>query len=214
MQKIHADIGELLEERIYKEVKNYGDIRNFYLSSREQTTLTITKQFSETTQELWSLYRSLRVPKMVRVNLIITNNVKMVNQRQSTGNINVQGLITKNYMLMINNKAVALMGNELLKELYRAKHKAQWLSQNRINEIANAQGVNWPATYELINYKYRPITRFASAKKEDKKNKIQLTKEQKQDFLKRYMSTYLDPNTNQKIEIIKQDVERVIEGRY
>ncbi|CAG8841757.1 14753_t:CDS:1, partial [Gigaspora margarita] len=52
------------------------------------------------------------------------------------------------------------------------------------------------------------------AKKKDKKNKIQLTKKQKQDFLERYMSTYLDPNTNQKIGIITQDVERVIEGRY
>ncbi|CAG8730916.1 8474_t:CDS:2 [Gigaspora margarita] len=55
--------------------------------------------------------------------------------------INVQGLITKNYMLMINNEAVALT-EVLLKSLDK-----------------------W-------------------AKKEDKKNKIQLTKEQKQDFLK------------------------------
>ncbi|CAG8799233.1 6971_t:CDS:1, partial [Gigaspora margarita] len=79
--------------------------------------------------------------------------------------LNVQGLITENYMLMINNEAVALTGNELLKELYRAKHKAQWLSQNRINKIANAQGVNWLATYELINYKYKLMTRFASGSK-------------------------------------------------
>ncbi|CAG8584240.1 266_t:CDS:2 [Gigaspora margarita] len=202
-----------------------------------------TGNFTEITQELWSLYRSLRVPKMVRVNLIITNNVEMVDQKQLTASweilntgarmsliartwpsplknallairslgaclrensrvkltmnykeikqliditcknkwnkdivrqqsistritdIKVQELITENYMLMINNEAVALMGNKLLKELYRAKHKAQWLSQNRINEIVNAQEVNWPAIYELINYKYRPITRFASGSK-------------------------------------------------
>ncbi|CAG8820125.1 46268_t:CDS:1, partial [Gigaspora margarita] len=203
---------------------------------REQTTLTITKQFSEVTQELWSLYRSLRVPKTVRVNLIITNNVEIVDQIQSTANceivntgiqmsltartwlsllkntliaigsldaclrenskvkltmnykeikqliditrnlktyqrnqikkhnlivtiqaviiilnrkqitieskwnkdlfqqqlistritdIKVQRLITKNHMLIINNEAVALTSNELLKELYRAKYKAQ-----------------------------------------------------------------------------------------
>ncbi|CAG8848866.1 7473_t:CDS:2, partial [Gigaspora margarita] len=49
-------------------------------------------------------------------------------------------------------------------------------------------------------------------KKEDKKNKTHLTLEQKHDFLKRYMTTYLDLNTKQKIEIITQDVERVTEG--
>ncbi|CAG8799926.1 32012_t:CDS:1, partial [Gigaspora margarita] len=70
-----------------------------------------------------------------------------------------------NHMLIINNKAVALMDNELLKELYRAKYKAQWLSQNRISEIANVKGVNWLVIYELINYKYRPMTRFASSSK-------------------------------------------------
>ncbi|CAG8623248.1 10538_t:CDS:2 [Gigaspora margarita] len=51
-KKIHAAIGELLEGRIHKEEKYQGDIRNFYLSGREQTILTITKQFPEIIQEL------------------------------------------------------------------------------------------------------------------------------------------------------------------
>ncbi|CAG8829997.1 26531_t:CDS:2, partial [Gigaspora margarita] len=62
-KKIYANIKELQEGRIHKEEKNQEDIRNFYLSGREQTILAITKQFSKITQELWSLYRSLRVLK-------------------------------------------------------------------------------------------------------------------------------------------------------
>ncbi|CAG8478587.1 35486_t:CDS:2, partial [Gigaspora margarita] len=67
------------------------------------------------------------------------SNPTTVNPTRIT-DIKVQELITKNHMLIINNEAVALMGNELLKELYTS-------------------------TYELINYKYRPMTRFASGSK-------------------------------------------------
>ncbi|CAG8786703.1 25145_t:CDS:2, partial [Gigaspora margarita] len=301
-----------------------GDIKNFYLSGREQTTLTITKQFPEITQELWSLYRSLRVPKTVRVNLIITNNVKMVDQRQSiasweildTGvhmlliartwpsllknallairslgaclrensrvkltmnykeikqlidttcslrayqrnqikkhnlivtiqavmiilnrkqiiieskwnkdivrqqststkitDIKVQELITENYMLIINNETVALTV-ALNLHIRQKKKFPNPICPRCTNEIEDEKHwlcctVNETGIKEVL---LKSLDKWA--KKEDKKNKIQLTKEQKQDFLERYMLTYLDPNTNQKIEIITQNIERVIEGRH
>ncbi|CAG8831603.1 46165_t:CDS:2, partial [Gigaspora margarita] len=113
-KKIYANIGELLEGRIHKEEKNQKDIRNFYLFSREQTILTIIKQFLEITQELWSLYQSLRVPKMVRVSLIITNNVEIVDQRQLTASWEILNtgvrisLTTRTWPSLLKNILIAI----------------------------------------------------------------------------------------------------------
>ncbi|CAG8492660.1 42167_t:CDS:2 [Gigaspora margarita] len=106
-------------------------IRSLGACLRENSRIKITmnykeiKQLIDTTQSKWNKDIVRQQPISTRIT-----------------NLNMQELITENYMLMINNEAVALIGNELLKELYRAKYKAQWLSQNRINEIANAQRVN------------------------------------------------------------------------
>ncbi|CAG8838522.1 5263_t:CDS:2, partial [Gigaspora margarita] len=109
----------------------------FYLFGREQTTLTITKQFPEITQELWSLYQSLRIPKTVRVNLIIINNVEIVGQIQSIASWEIMNtgiymsLTARTWPSPLKNALIAIRSlGACLKENKKPNRKTQFNSDH------------------------------------------------------------------------------------